>query len=146
MPSGQQEVARSNMVPLILSKRSECQDGRGYLPGSLSLRGTTNDGLRLCSRRPIPSPQGEPIRIWCIKPRLIPPLAGTSSAPPTGRILPGSTNLNKALYCLILWLIGISSSVEPMKTFHQQFRCVKEKQAVKRFQVSAGDLIRSRRA
>ena len=33
-----------------------------------SNQGTTNDGLWLCSRRPIPSPRGEPIRIWCIKP------------------------------------------------------------------------------
>ena len=32
--------------------------------------------------------------------------------------LPGSANPNKGLYCLILWLIGISSLVEPKKTFH----------------------------
>ena len=31
---------------------------------------------------------------------------------------PGCANPNKALYCLILWLIGISSSAEPKKTFH----------------------------
>ena len=31
---------------------------------------------------------------------------------------PVGKNPNKALYCLILWLTGISSSAEPKKTFH----------------------------
>ena len=98
---------------------SKCQDGRGYPPGSLSPRGTTNDGLPLCSRRPIPSPPGEPTRIWCIKPCHIPCFRATFSACSADQgTLPRCANLNKALHCLILWLIGISSSAEPKKTFH----------------------------
>ena len=108
--------------PLILSKMSEYQDGRGYLTDSQSSRGTTNDGSWLCSRRPIASPQGEPIKIWCIKPCHIPCLTrllwpGSADL----RISPGCANPNKALYCLILWLIDIYSSAEPKKTFHLPF-------------------------
>ena len=36
---------------------------------------------------------------------------------------PGCANLNKALYCLILWLIGISSLAEPKKTFQFPTHC-----------------------
>ena len=111
----------TQMIELICKhlNRYFCQDGRGYPPGSLSLRGTTNDGLQLCSRRPIPSPRGEPTRIWCIKPHHIPHLPAISLASSADwRISPGCANPNKALYCLILWLIGIYSSVEPKKSFH----------------------------
>ena len=38
------------------------------------------------------------------------------------RTSPGSANPNKALHCLILRLIGISSSAEPKKTFHNVIR------------------------
>ena len=53
------------------------------------------------------------------KTRHIPCLGTTPSACSTDRRTScGCANLNKALYCRILWLIGISSSVEPKKTFH----------------------------
>ena len=100
---------------------SEYQDGWGYPTDSWSLRGTTNDGLQLCSRRPIPSPRGEPIRILVYK-SLPYSLLGTTSPAPTlwtGEFRPRVRTPNKALYCLILWLIGICSLAEPKKTFHQ---------------------------
>ena len=94
-------------LPLILSKMSEYQDGWGYPTDSWSSRGTTNDGSRLCSRRPIPSPRGEPIRILVLK---TPPysLLGVTSSTRSAdqRISSEGTNPNKALYCLFLWLIG----------------------------------------
>ena len=99
---------------------SEYQDGWGYLTDSQSSRGTTNDGSRLCSRRPIPSPGGEPIRILVCKSPPYSLLGATSPAPTlrTGEFCLRVQIPNKALYCLILWLIGISSSAEPKKDFH----------------------------
>ena len=94
--------------PLILSKMSEYQDGWGYPTDSWSLRGTTNDGLRLCSRRSIPRPRGEPIRILVYKTLPYSLSDATSPAPTlrTREFRPRARTPNKALYCLILWLIG----------------------------------------
>ena len=94
--------------PLIVSKMSEYQDEWGYLTDSRSSRGTTNDGSRLCSRRPIPSPRGEPIRILVLKtpPYSLLGVTSLASSAPTGEFRPGTQTPNKALYCLILWLIG----------------------------------------
>ena len=90
---------------------SEYQDGWGYLTDSWSSRGTTNDGSQLCSRKPIPSPGGEPIRILVYRAPPYSPRRGLLRPPlwtEEFRPLRAQTP-DKALYCLFLWLIGFYS-------------------------------------
>ena len=85
-----------------------------------SNQGTTNDRRPLCSRRPIPSPmRGAKQNLVHKTPPY--PLLGHDFPSPALRTRgtsPWCANPNKALYCPILWLTGISSSAEPKKTFH----------------------------
>ena len=73
-----------------------------FVPGDQSLAPTKRANQNLVHKTPPYS--------------LLPPDLLARSA--DRRISPRCANPSKALYCLILWLIGISSSAEPKKTFH----------------------------